>query len=188
MMDATMLAGTRGRNMTSHYIGAEMTTLVVHGTIAAATIMWAAAEWWRLTRPHTSDAPARAMWTIGAALLAVHSVAAFHTFYDWSQERALVETARQTAAVTGWSWGGGLFINYAFVVTWMADAVWWWLAPEAYRRRPAALSAALRGVFVFMFLNGAIIFAGGGMRVLGIIAVSVVIAAWYRSAIAPRHA
>ena len=121
-------------------------------------------------------------------MLAVHAVSAFQTFYAWSHERALLETARQTLAVTGWSWGGGLFVNYAFVAIWMADALWWWLAPEAYRRRSAALSAALRGLFVFMFLNGAIIFAAGGMRVIGIIAVSVVIAAWYRSAITPRHA
>jgi hypothetical protein len=165
-----------------------MTDLVVRATIAAATIAWAAAEWWRLTRPHVPDAPARALWTIGAASMTAHAVAAFHTVYGWSHHRALVETARQTAAVTGWTWGGGLFVNYAFVAIWMADAAWWWLAPDAYRRRPAALSAALRGVFLFMFLNGAIIFAAGAMRVLGIIAVSVVTAAWYRSATTRRHA
>lgn len=37
---------------------------------------------------------------------------------------------------------------------------------------------AVRGFVWFMFLNGAIVFADGGMRVLGILAVGTVSLAW----------
>jgi hypothetical protein len=64
---------------------------------------------------------------------------------------------------------------------WAADAGWWWAAPASYRRRPYGLQTALRFFFVFMFVNGAIVFAHGAMRLLGIAAVTIVLASWYRS-------
>lgn len=147
-----------------------MTPFAVFGTIAGATAAWAIAECRR----------SRAFWTVGAVLSVIHALAAFEVFHAWSHEAALVATARGTAAVTGVGWGGGLYVNYAFLAIWMADAVWWWLSPHSYVTRPAAASVFVRGFLFFMFLNGAVVFADGWMRVLGIAAIAAVLVAWYR--------
>ncbi len=154
---------------------------LVQATIALAIVAWAAAEWLKRRGPRRSDSAARAVWTAGALLLGLHTLAAFHVVHRWSHQAAADETARQTAALTGLSWSGGLFVNYAFLAVWAADAVWWWTAPASYRGRPSAVQTAVFVFFVFMFVNGAIVFADGAMRVLGVVAVTVVLWSWYRS-------
>jgi hypothetical protein len=107
-----------------------------------------------------------------------HSVAAFAVFHGWSHRAAVAATARQTAAVTGLAWGGGIFFNYAFLVVWVADVLWWWISPPSYDDRPRALDGSVRSFLFFMFFNGAIVFADGGMRLLGVAAVAVVSITW----------
>ena len=154
-----------------------MTELAVFATIAGATLAWAAAEIWRW----------RVMWMVGAVLATVHSVAAFALFYDWSHRTAVIETSRQTAALTGISWAGGIFFNYAFVAIWLADAMWWWVSPRSYGARARLIDGFVRGFLFFMFFNGAIVFADGWMRALGIVAVGGVGLTWltrlYRSTV-----
>ena len=142
--------------------------LAVFGTIAGATLAWAAGESLR----------SRLLWTAGALLALMHSAAAFAVFHGWSHRAAAAATARQTAAVTGLSWGGGVFFNYAFLVIWVADAIWWWVSPRGYERRPRAIDRFVRGFLFFMFVNGAIVFADGGMRLLGVAAVGLVSITW----------
>ncbi len=64
---------------------------------------------------------ARLAWTIGCLSLLVHVACAFHFYHGWSHDAAYRETARQTSEVTGLDWGGGLYINYAFVTGWVID-------------------------------------------------------------------
>ena len=92
--------------------------LAVRGSIAVATLSWASAEWLRLRQP-SAGAMARAFWTLGAALTVVHTIAVFHYIHDWSQDAALAHTAQQTAVLTGLRWGGGLYVNYAFIALWV---------------------------------------------------------------------
>jgi hypothetical protein len=155
--------------------------LAVFATIAGAVASWAASECWTLQRGVSRDNGPRILWTVGAVLMLAHSIAAFALFYNWSHVAAVTATARQTHAITGVSSGAGIFVNYAFVTMWIADAAWWWLKPAAYHARPRAMAHGLRAWFLFMFLNGAIVFADGLMRVLGIACVAAVAAAWYRS-------
>jgi hypothetical protein len=155
--------------------------MLVQLTAALAIVAWAAAEWLKRREPRGRYSAARAIWTAGVLLLAGHTLAAFHVVHGWSHRAAAVETARQTAALTGLSWSGGLFVNYAFLGVWAADAAWWWAAPASYRDRPSAIQTAVFVFFMFMFVNGAIVFADGAMRVLGAAAVTVVLWSWYRS-------
>lgn len=150
-------------------------------TIAGSTAAWAASECWTLLRPSDPDTGPRALWTLGALLMVAHSIAAFGVFYGWSHAAAVAATAHQTEAVTGLSWGGGLVVNYMFIGIWIADAAWRWTHPISYRVRSRALAQSVRALFVFMFLNGAIVFADGAMRFLGAASVSLVVVAWYRS-------
>jgi hypothetical protein len=158
---------------------------LVRGTIVVATALWAAAEILKMTRPRSADA-ARQLWTMAAALASLHAVAAFHHVYGWSQAAAIGATAVQTAAVTGLAWGGGLFVNYAFLTIWMTDVAWWWIAPASYHQRPAIVERGRRWIFVFMFVNGAIVFAGGVARLVGVVAVCAVCVAWALRPATPR--
>lgn len=146
----------------------------------AATAAWACAECLALRRP--DDSNARSFYTAAVALAIVHALAAFHVTYAWSHERALAATARQTAAVAGLAWGGGLFVNYAFLFLWLADAAWWWIAPMRRARRSVPLERTRLFLFMFMFINGAIVFAGLTGRVVGVPAVAAVATAWARAA------
>jgi hypothetical protein len=141
---------------------------LVFATISAAVAAWALAEILR----------SRVLWAAGAALAAIHSVAAFGVFYNWSHDTARELTMRQTAALTGVNFSGGIYVNYAFLAVWIADAVWRLAAPMSYQRRPRTLTLAVHGFIFFIIVNGAVVFADGWARILGGVAVSAVALAW----------
>jgi hypothetical protein len=155
---------------------------LIRATIVMGTICYAAAEWLRLLRP-AAWRVSRGVWTVGALSLVVHAAAAFHYRYGWSHTYAIEATAADTAAVTGFEWGGGLYINYAFVALWTADAAWWWLGAASYAARRRALSVTVSAIFLFMFLNGVVVFADGPMRWFGAVCVLIVCLASRQSAV-----
>jgi hypothetical protein len=142
---------------------------VVFATIAGGVITWSLAEVMR----------SRALWTMAALLTIVHSVAAFLVFYDGSHVVAQEQTTRQAAALTGVEFAGGIYINYLLLVVWAGDVVWSWLAPTSYASRPMWLHWSVHGFIFFIVFNGAVIFADGLARVVGI--VSVTLAAFFAS-------
>lgn len=151
-----------------------MTQVAIFWTVAASTLAWALAECWRVLGWQMMLA--RLVWSAGVVAMTVHAVSAFAIVYRGSHEVALAETARQTAALTGFDSGSGLYVNYAFLAIWLADAAWWWSSPAA-RGRTAGLGWARLGFFLFMFVNGAVIFADGWIRTIGIVSITAVIAA-----------
>jgi hypothetical protein len=155
-------------------------------TIASATVAYSLAEWLRL-RGTVAERRIRLLWTAAALLTVAHAAAAFHGRHNWSHAAAYRDTAVQTAAVTGLHWGGGLFVNYAFLLVWTADVAWSWLSPHSYRRRPAILSAGIHAFVFFMFANGAVVFATGPIRLLGLAAMLAVAWAWYGRRIEPTQ-
>jgi hypothetical protein len=155
--------------------------LALRGTIWLGVLAWVTAEW----RRSAARAPATAgrfAWTVGAVAAVIHSAVAFHLRHEWSHAAAYLDTARQTAAVIGLNWGGGIFVNYAFLAVWTADVLWWWAAPRRFHHRPRILDAAVRAFLWFMFLNGTVVFAPGRMRWMGAAAVLAVAVAWCRTA------
>lgn len=114
------------------------------------------------------DVVARASWAFGCASLIAHVACAFHYYHNWSQAAAFRETARQTAEVTGLDWGGGLFINYALIIGWIVDVVWWGRGLDVYRNRPRWLSAAWQGFLIFMIFNATVVFKTGLLRWIGL--------------------
>lgn len=141
---------------------------------------------------------ARGFWTLGCALFLTHVAGAFHFAHGWSHEHALQYTADQTELLTGWRFGGGLYFNYAFGLMWLVDVLMSWA--NASRRGvmselPEAHEATVSGVhplrifwlafFLFMVVNGAIVFAAGATRrvTAGGLVLIIVLAAfrWQRS-------
>lgn len=149
--------------------------LLLRGTIWLAVVAWAASE--VLRRGAGRRHAARAMYTTGALLLVIHTAAAFELRHDWSHAAALAETARRSAETTGVASGSGLFLNYAFIALWLADAAWWWLRPHGYLHRARLADALVFAFFVFMIVNGAVVFAAGPQRILGAAAVLAALAA-----------
>ena len=123
----------------------------------------------------------RLVWTAGCLLYLAHVVAAFSFYHAWSHGAASDYTARQTADVVGLDWGGGIFVNYAFTALWVAEATWWWLAPTRYLTRPPRIDRVVRAVFLFMIVNGAIVFVEGPLRWLGLGVVVTLTVAWWRA-------
>jgi len=112
---------------------------------------------------------ARLAWTIACISLFIHAACAFNFYHQWSHDLAYRETARQTAEVFGLNWGGGLYINYALMVAWLADVVWWWRRLDSYRCRPGALVAVWQGFLLFIFFNAAVVFKTGPLRFIGLL-------------------
>ena len=130
---------------------------------------------------------ARLFWTIACISLIAHAACAFHFYHEWSQDSAYRETARQTAEVFGLNWGGGLYINYAMIVGWVADVVWWWQSPGVYRRRPRALVAIWQGFLIFMFFNATVVFKTGPLRFIGLFLCLGLCLLWWYAAASKAH-
>ncbi len=146
--------------------------VLVRGTMLLATVAWAAGEA-LMRRSPRSDRWARAIWTAGITLALIHVVLAFHLVYGWNHEAAVAATVRQAADRFGWGWQGGIYVNYVFLALWLADVCWWWLAPASHASRSPRMETARFAVFLFMFLNGAVVFASGSGRLVGIASVIV---------------
>jgi hypothetical protein len=153
--------------------------LLMRVTISMSVAAYAAAEYLWYRRRVEAFRLRRILWTGAAALCLLHSGLAFHVQHGWSHDAAVRQTAAQTAAVTGIDWGGGVFVNYAFLGLWAADVAWLWAAPASYLRRPPVVNGLVSAFFLFIIVNGAVVFAGGPARIVGIAATATVIRAWW---------
>lgn len=112
----------------------------------------------------------RLAWTLGCAALLAHFISAFQFYHHWSHQSAYIDTARQTAEVFAINWGGGLFINYAVAILWIADVTSWWLAGlSSYRRRPWLLTLIWHGFLLFIIFNATVVFKDGLTRWIGLL-------------------
>ena len=88
------------------------------------------------------------------------------------------ETARQTAAVYGINWGGGVYVNYFFVAAWLIEAWWWRAYPSLYFGRRRAITWALRAFYFVIIVNAAVVFASVPRRALGVVLVGALVWIW----------
>ena len=93
-------------------------------TIWVALLLFAAGETGRSFAHRGSQPPWWAWWafTLGLLLALVHTVLAFDIVHNWIHDDAVLSTAQQTEAVFGVSVGWGVYVNYVFYATWLADA------------------------------------------------------------------
>lgn len=150
--------------------------VVVRATMILSTVAWALGEA-LMRRSVELDRIARLAWTAGIGLALAHIALAFQLVYGWNHAAAVAATAQQTINRFGWGWGGGIYLNYAFVALWLADVCWWWVAPRGHASRPLGFERVRLAFFAFMFLNGAVIFASGIGRLFGIASLLLVLVA-----------
>ena len=127
-------------------------------------------------------------WFIGAVLSLCHSAGALATFHQGSQSLAFQATEEQTKELLGIQIGAGLFVNYAFVLVWIADACIRLFIPARYCQFPAAYALSVQSFLVFIAINGAIVFQQGWTRWIGILCVVswLIVIAYQRSRRGPR--
>jgi len=102
---------------------------------------------------------ARFAWTLGGVLSLLHIAVAFHLGHGWSH-RAAWEHTRQVGG-----YGDGIFVNDAFVLVWLADVLWAWVALDSYLARSRWLKWSVFGFLAFVVFNAAVVFGGWGSRV-----------------------
>lgn len=108
----------------------------------------------------------RIAWTAGFIACVCHVMLAFAYHHNWSHAAAFAHTAKQTAAVTGIDWGGGVYFNYLFMAVWGIDVclAWfrvdWWLNARRYQ-------LAMHTTFAFMMFNATVVFGPSRWRSLG---------------------
>jgi hypothetical protein len=129
----------------------------------------------------SSQRSQRWLWTIACGLLWIHVACAFQFEHHWSHAAASLQTARETAAVTGLDWDGGLWINYALLLLWVADVAWWWISPVTFAARPAIVNRMWLGFLCFITLNATVVFKTGPLRWCGIIVtITLLVLLWRR--------
>ena len=116
--------------------------------------------------------------TLGCGLYLAHVTLAFQVHHQWSHAAAVAHIAAETQALVGWHWGGGIYLNYLFSTLWVGETAWWWLSPERYGTRARGVELSVRGVVLFMIVNGAVVFVNGPQRWLGGAIVGVLLVAW----------
>lgn len=153
--------------------------IALYATVWTAMALFAAGELGRSRADPARRPPAWAWWAFAAGLtLAVsHTLLAFAVVHGWSHTDAVRATAVQTAALYGVTFGGGVYINYAFLGVWLADA-WWWRASPDVHARPRAVVLTLRAFYLLIIVNAAVVFAVGWRRAAGLAIVAAMFAAW----------
>jgi len=173
-------------------MGEQVTLWSIDGALVAYVVALAAVMMARGAREEGKHAAlerwARLFWTMGCGLLWLHMACVFQFYHDWSHANAVKHTARETAAVVGIDWGGGVWFNYAFAAVWTADALWWCLAPLSYRNRSPWISGLIHVYLAFIIFNATVVFKTGPLRWAGIVAVAFLSLLWIRGTLLTRAA
>lgn len=156
----------------------------LYATIWASMTALAASEWARRRRVTFGPLSPLALSSAGLAALVVHIGIAILHHHGGRHAEAVEATARLTEQVYGIRWGGGVYVNYAFVAAWAAY-LWWWRAhvnaPIA-SRHPGVLVA--RAVLFLIIVNALVIFASPVTRPLGVALSIALLWAWWPT---PAH-
>src|SRR5262245_48674916 len=138
---------------------------LTRGTVWLALTLYVASEF----AMRRSGRAARWLNAFGCATFLAHVVCAFQFYHHWSHSAAYADTARQTAALTGWKSGAGLYVNYVFAMVWIATVI----------KGPGGWALwAVRGFFWFMIFNGAVVFVHGPVRWIGLLLCAALIGCW----------
>jgi hypothetical protein len=144
-------------------------TIALYATIWIALVLFCLGE---SGRRDFDDGRAWAPWTwwafaAGCLLSVAHLAIAMGSVHGWNHQAAMDATARQTFAIYGLDWGGGVYVNYAFVALWVFEAWRWRTGRSGSQPRSRLAVWAVRIFFFVIILNAAVVFAVGPRRLAG---------------------
>lgn len=128
-----------------------------------------------LADPNKARHRARWIWTIAATLFVIHVCAALAFVHDFSHAKAYQHTAERTAAVVGVAWGGGIYVNHAFLIYWVFDASLWWIKGVNWPYRTGRAYWTMQSIFAFMFINATVVFGPAHWFVIAVMLVVTVV-------------
>lgn len=141
------------------------------GELVTRAAIWFAMVAWTAGIVARDKPVAKWFWAVGFDLYLLHIILAYGVFYQWSNQVAWDETARQTAEVVGVETGVGLIANFAFAVVLLIDSVQQWRGKPCCR-------AFVDGLVLFMIVNGAIVFGHGPVRWFGCLLLALIVIGW----------
>lgn len=100
----------------------------------------------------------RICWAYVCTLCLLHIAIAFHLGHGWSHAAAWEHT-RQVGG-----YGDGIYVNYAFALVLLADAIWLCVAFDSYFARPRWLHWTVHIFLAFVVFNAAVVFGSWKMR------------------------
>lgn len=107
-------------------------------------------------RDARSQRIARWLWTLGCLICVAHVALSFHLVHDWSLSSAYEHVLKRTQETTGIASGFGLYVNFAFVLLWLADTILWWRNLNWTEQRiPYWI---VQGVFAFLTIQATAVF------------------------------
>lgn len=124
-------------------------------TVRISVTFYACATWrylFHVRRSVGTDNIFRRLWLAAWAMCVVHVICAFHFQHHWNHAAAVRHTAEMTARVVGWYWGGGLYINYVFLLMWGVDAM------KRFRASDQGLGIIMHATAAFMMFNATVVF------------------------------
>ncbi|MFT7633258.1 MAG: hypothetical protein ACI87E_004313 [Mariniblastus sp.] len=107
---------------------------------------------------------AKHLWLLGSFASLLHAITTMVFFHGGSHELAFEDTAQKTEQLLGIRVGLGIYCNYAFVIAWLFDAIWWISSSRSYLTRHRAITWTVIGFLLFIAINGAIVFEQGIVR------------------------
>lgn len=152
--------------------------LALYLTIWFAMAALVASEWAARGRGRLGPVSGDALSAAGLAACLVHILIAILHHHGGDHAAAVAATARQTEAVYGVAWGGGVWVNYAFVVLWAADLLWRRAAPARYARRRRVVVWLTRAFVFVIVVNAVVVFAAPATRMLGVALSTALLLAW----------
>ena len=124
-------------------------------TVRVSVVCYVVALWRWLFFPITPDRLYARFWPAAWLLCVLHVLFAFHFRHQWNHTAALQHTAEMTERVVGLYWGGGLYINYLFLICWGISAGFTLCSDM----RPArTIDMALHAFAAFMMFNATAVF------------------------------
>lgn len=151
---------------------------LLYVTIWASMIALGLSEWARRRRGRWSRRPAWLISAGGLTLIVIHIAVAIFHHHGGDHAAAVAETARLTEAVYGVAWGGGVYVNYAFVAIWAAYLSWWRRRTDLVIDSRSIPVLVLRCLLFVLIVNALVVFASAQTRPLGVMVCAVLLWAW----------
>jgi len=135
-------------------------TIVLSGYLV--TWLW---PWGAILPFVRGDSAGRTRWihTAACLLCLAHVVIVFQLAHHWSHQAAI----EHTEEVSGF--GPGLYVNYLFILVWVVDVAWSWIALDRYRNRLSWVNWLVIGFMGFIVFNAAVVFGHGVLRWLSVL-------------------
>jgi len=127
-------------------------------TVRAGVACYVIALWRWLFFTVRPDRVYLRFWFAAWLLCVIHVVCAFHFRHHWNHDTALQHTADMTERVVGLKWGGGLYINYIFLLCWGCSAIPGLRGRESSAESQRWLTTGLHVFVAFMMFNATAIF------------------------------